>query len=120
MNVLFSFYLLLLHFLESTRYYRKLRILCWLKIDCIPECLIIREDFQCDFLEIRFFFVLIKLLHKVFALFVAEKFSLDGRLRYLFLVFDLFIALLRSLVMKGTWFPRTFFCFRGAYLLKMF
>ena len=60
--------------------------------------------------------VLINLLQEFF---IAKTFSLDGHLRCLFLVFDLFIiALLRSLVIKRAWFPRTFFW--GACLFKKF
>ena len=72
-------------------------------------------------MKIRFFVSLIKLLQRFFELFKAKKFSLAGDLRYLFHVFDLFIlVLLRSLVIKGVWFFRILFCFRGACLFKAF
>ena len=62
-----------------------------------------------------------KLLQTFFALFIAKTFSLDGHLKCVFLVFVLFtIVLSRSFVMKEAWFPRNFFCFRGACLFKIF
>ena len=104
MNVLSSFCLLLFYFLDSTRYYQKK----W--FDCIPEWLIISKTFLCNVSKIRFFVGFNWFITGVFALFIAKTFSLDGHLRCLFLVFDLFItALLRSLVIKRAWFPRTFF-----------
>ena len=117
MNVSLSFYLLLFHFVESTKYYQKSRTLSWLKI----VWLYFRKPCLCNFLKIRFFVSLIKLLQRFFELFKAKKFSLAGDLRYLFHVFDLFIlVLLRSLVIKGVWFFRIFFCFRVACLFKAF
>ena len=50
----------------------------------------------------------------------AKKFSLDGRLLYLFLILDLvIIALLNSFVIKEGWLPLTCFCFSGAWLSKV-
>ena len=43
-----------------------------------------------------------------------KKVSIDRHLRYLFPVLDLFIiALLRSLIITGAWFPRIFVCLLG-------
>ena len=64
MNVLLSSYLSLFHFLESTRYYQKLKIFCWLKIVWLHTRMPISKailynfleiSLMCIFLEIRFF-----------------------------------------------------------------
>ena len=65
------------------------------------------------------FTFLVKELH-LFLIFLCEiKIFLDGQLKYLFFVLDLFIiALLRSLVMKGARFPLICFCFSGGVVIK--